>query len=167
MNTDDFLLLSSKYTTLGSSESCFERIQVGEEIKPLYKATPERMLRILAQSQFDDPYLAFREIYANALDAVRDRTNGIIKISVSQQKISVEDNGCGLDEQGYAALTTLGGSTKRQTPDSNIGYFGIGFVSLFDPMLKIAEVRFLAKSSIHQANKRHTAGSINCIYSSR
>ncbi len=42
--------------------------------QPLYRADPDRILRVLAAHQFEDPFMAFRELYANALDAVRGRS---------------------------------------------------------------------------------------------
>ena len=79
--------------------------------RPLYRADPDRMLHILAESQFDDPFLAFRELYANALDAARP--GGRIRLAVSAREVVVEDDGPGLDSAGHAALTTLGASTAR------------------------------------------------------
>ncbi len=112
---------------------------------PLYRADPDRILRVLAANQFDDPYLAFREIYANALDAVRGRASPKIEIRVSADRVVVEDDGPGLDDRGLAALTTLGASTRRGT--EAIGRFGIGFASVFDPALGVQRVEFHAARS--------------------
>lgn len=111
--------------------------------RPIYRADPDRVLRILAESQFQDPYLAFRELYANALDAVRGRAGALIEVRVSAERVVVEDDGPGLDEAGLLALTTLGASTRRGK--GGIGRFGIGFASVFDPTLGVAKVRFQAR----------------------
>jgi hypothetical protein len=110
--------------------------------RPLYRADPDRILRVLAANQFEDPFLAFRELYANALDAVRGRPDAKIDLRVTAERLVVEDNGTGLDDAGIEALTTLGASTRRGT--ESIGRFGIGFASVFDPGLGIKRVDFLA-----------------------
>ena len=110
--------------------------------KPLYRADPDRVLRILSANQFEDPFLAFRELYANALDALRGRREGRIELRVGAERVSVEDSGTGLDEPGLDALTTLGKSTRRGR--DAIGRFGIGFASVFDPQLGVARVEFRA-----------------------
>jgi hypothetical protein len=110
--------------------------------KPLYRADPDRILRVLAANQFDDPFLAFRELYANALDGVRGREGARVEIRVASDRVIVEDDGAGLDERGLSALTTLGASTRRG--EDAIGRFGIGFASIFDPALGVARVEFTA-----------------------
>ena len=114
----------------------------GSTRRPLYRADPDRVLRILSANQFEDPFLAFRELYANALDAVRGRREARIGIRVGADRVIVEDSGAGLDEVGLEALTTLGSSTRRGS--ESIGRFGIGFASVFDPQLGVARVEFTA-----------------------
>ena len=114
----------------------------GAPRRPLYRADPDRVLRILSANQFEDAFLAFRELYANALDAVRARRDPRIELKVNAERVSVEDNGTGLDEPGLDALTTLGKSTRRG--HDAIGRFGIGFASVFDPQLGVARVEFRA-----------------------
>ncbi len=109
---------------------------------PLYRADPDRVLRVLSANQFEDPFLAFRELYANALDAVRGRSEPKISIRVGADRVVIEDNGSGLDESGLEALTTLGASTRRGR--EAIGRFGIGFASIFDPQLGASKVDFSA-----------------------
>lgn len=131
----------------------FERIDVAASVKtqpvspgaarrPLYRADPDRVLRVLSANQFEDPFLAFRELYANALDAVRGRRDPKIELKVAADRVVVEDNGTGLDEPGIEALTTLGMSTRRGR--DAIGRFGIGFASIFDPSLGVQRVDFHA-----------------------
>lgn len=110
--------------------------------RPLYRADPDRVLRVLSANQFEDPFLAFRELYANSLDAVRGRRDPSIIIRVLADRVVMEDNGTGLDEPGIEALTTLGASTRRG--DDAIGRFGIGFASIFDPQLGVQRVDFVA-----------------------
>jgi hypothetical protein len=113
--------------------------------RPLYRADPDRVLRVLSANQFEDPYLAFRELYANALDAVRGRSDPHIDIRVTSDRVIIEDNGTGLDASGLEALTTLGASTRRGK--DAIGRFGIGFASVFDPQLGLSRVDFIASRS--------------------
>lgn len=110
--------------------------------RPLYRADPDRVLRVLSANQFEDPFFAFRELYANALDAVRTKKNPSITIRVGSDRILIEDNGTGLDDAGLEALTTLGLSTRRG--QDAIGRFGIGFASIFDPQLGVGRVDFQA-----------------------
>jgi hypothetical protein len=119
---------------------------------PLYRADPDRILRVLAANQFEDPFLAFRELYANALDAVRGRPDPHIELKTTSERVIVEDNGSGLDEAGLLALTTLGMSTRRES--ESIGRFGIGFASVFDPALGIKRVDFTAARAGHDVGVR-------------
>ncbi len=118
----------------------YEPLGVGDE--PLYRADADRILRVLAANQFDDANLAFRELYANALDAVRGRAEASIELRVSADRVVVEDTGSGLDALGLEALTTLGASTRRG--HDAIGRFGIGFASVFDPALGVRRLEFVA-----------------------
>jgi hypothetical protein len=118
----------------------YEPLGVGDQ--PLYRADADRILRVLAANQFDDPNLAFRELYANALDAVRARPDASIELRVAADKVVVEDAGSGLDAAGLEALTTLGASTRRG--HDAIGRFGIGFASVFDPALGVRRLEFVA-----------------------
>ena len=157
-NEIDALLKADSLTSRPPAEprsGLFERLDVpgvgettipldkpGTSRRPLYRADPDRILRILSANQFEDPFLAFRELYANALDAVRGRRTARIVIRVSADRVVVEDNGTGLDDPGIEALTTLGSSTRRDS--ESIGRFGIGFASIFDPQLGVARVEFSA-----------------------
>jgi len=132
---------------LEANEPTVERIGVparsGDE--PLYRADADRVFRLLSSHQFEDPFLAFRELYANALDAVRNAENPRIELSVSTTRVVVSDRGTGMDASGIEALSTLGRSTRRGPED--IGRFGIGFVSVFDPALGAATVELAARRS--------------------
>ncbi|MEM7676773.1 MAG: ATP-binding protein, partial [Myxococcota bacterium] len=138
LQNDDFepLDVGGEHSSLSSSRT------PTSSRRPLYRADPDRVLRILSANQFEDPFLAFRELYANALDAVRGRRDPRIELRVSAESIVVEDNGTGLDEPGLDALTTLGKSTRRGR--DAIGRFGIGFASVFDPKLGVSRVEFKA-----------------------
>ncbi|MCB9655849.1 MAG: ATP-binding protein [Deltaproteobacteria bacterium] len=119
-----------------------ERSPTPSRGRPLYRADPDRVLRVLAANQFDDPFLAFRELYANALDACRGRSGAAVEVRVAPDRVVVTDTGAGIDEAGLEAMTTLGGSTRRGA--DAIGRFGIGFASIFDPALGVARVDFTA-----------------------
>lgn len=112
---------------------------------PLYRADVDRVFRLLASHQFEDPFLAFRELYANALDAVvtSPAAEPRIDVSVSNARVVVADRGPGLDAAGLEALVTLGRSTRRGA--DAIGRFGIGFVSVFDPALGVRQVELVAR----------------------
>lgn len=110
---------------------------------PLYRADADRVFGLLASHQFDDPYLAFRELYANALDAVGSSADARVELSVSPARVVVADSGAGLSPEGVDALVTLGRSTRRG--HDAIGRFGIGFVSVFDPALGVASVEVVAR----------------------
>jgi hypothetical protein len=110
---------------------------------PLYRADADRVFGLLASHQFEDPYLAFRELYANALDAVGQAPDARIDLSVSPARVRVADDGPGLGSEGIDALVTLGRSTRRGR--DAIGRFGIGFVSVFDPALGVASVEVVAR----------------------
>ncbi len=129
-----------------ASGASFEPLSVAPAASRfLYEADAEQIFRLLATSQFDDPYLAFRELYANALDAVRAGGSPRIDISVSPTEVVIHDQGVGLDAPSLEALTTLGRSTRRGT--DAIGRFGMGFVSVFDPALGVETVTVLADRS--------------------
>lgn len=121
---------------------------------PLYRADADRVFRLLASHQFEDPFLAFRELYANALDAVRGVAAPRIDLSVSSARVVVADCGPGLDRAGLDALVTLGRSTRRGADD--IGRFGIGFVSVFDPDLGVDSVEVVARRADERGGVRIT-----------
>lgn len=138
--------LFERLRVVGSTDATTHPIdEAGLSRRPLYRADPDRVLRILSANQFEDPFLAFRELYANALDAVRGRPTARIGICVGADGVVMEDNGGGVDGAGLEALTTLGSSTRRGS--ESIGRFGIGFASVFDPQLGVARVEFTAARS--------------------
>ncbi|MGF1509682.1 MAG: hypothetical protein ACFB9M_09315 [Myxococcota bacterium] len=110
---------------------------------PLYRADPGQVFRLLSAHQFDDPVMAVRELYANALDASRGRAGARIDVSLDARKLVIRDRGPGLDEASLDAILTLGRSTRRNAPEA-VGRFGIGFVSIFDPALGVAQVEVWA-----------------------
>lgn len=137
-----------------SLDADFEPLRIGDAgldglqapgAQPLYRADSDRVLRLLSSHQFDDPWLAFRELYANALDACRYREDASIDIQVDASACTITDGGPGFDVASLEALTTLGRSTRRRT--DAIGRFGIGFVSVFDPQLGVSQVRVEASRS--------------------
>ena len=74
-----------------------------------------------------------RELVCNAYDA--DATN--VWIEVALDKISVKDDGCGMDEGGLKQFFTIGSEEKKFNPKSQIykrdriGQFGIGKFAVF------------------------------------
>ena len=135
-----------------------------QERRPLYRADPDRILRVLSANQFEDPFLAFRELYANALDSTRGVEEAKIEITVTGTQVCFSDNGTGFDDEAINALTTLGASTRRG--QDAIGRFGIGFASVFDPALGIQRVEILASrpgrdSSIQMLFKPDVGGGVS------
>lgn len=69
-----------------------------------------------------------RELVANAYDADATR----VQITISDDSITVEDNGSGMDREGLGQYFTIGSGFKRDNPVSpvykraRIGEFGIG-----------------------------------------
>lgn len=109
----------------------------------LYRADAERVFGLLASHQFEDSFFAFRELYANALDATGHAPDARIELSVTPARVVVADWGPGLSRDGIDALVTIGRSTRRG--GDAIGRFGIGFVSIFDPALGVASVEVDAR----------------------
>ncbi|MEE2902405.1 MAG: hypothetical protein VYC39_08745 [Myxococcota bacterium] len=139
--TGEFELINVEHPTKDAlSPKSF--IAEAHETKPLYRADPDRILRVLAANQFEDPFLAFRELYANALDSTRGVDDAKIEIAVTGTQVCFSDNGTGFDDEAIIALTTLGASTRRG--QDAIGRFGIGFASIFDPALGVRQVEVLA-----------------------
>ncbi|MEM1023496.1 MAG: ATP-binding protein [Myxococcota bacterium] len=120
----------------------FELLRVPSRL-PLYRADPDRVFELLAGHQFEDPVMAARELYANALDACRGHREGRIEIAVDARRVVVEDDGDGLDAESLVALTTLGRTTRKTKRD--LGRFGIGFASVFDPSLGVDRVEVQAR----------------------
>ncbi len=120
----------------------FELLRVPAR-SPLYRADPDRVFELLAGNQFEDPAMAARELYANALDACRRRRGGRIELRVDARRVVVEDEGDGLDAESLVALTTLGRTTRSRR--EGIGRFGIGFASIFDPALGVERVEVQAR----------------------
>ena len=79
-----------------------------QERRPLYRADPDRILRVLAANQFEDPFLAFRELYANALDSTRGVEEAKIEITVTGTQVCFSDNGTGFDDEAQQAPGSSG-----------------------------------------------------------
>ena len=73
-----------------------------------------------------------RELVTNAYDA--DATE--VKITISENEIIIEDNGCGMDFEGLKQYFNIGSPFKKENPTSpkfgrsRIGEFGIGKFSV-------------------------------------
>jgi hypothetical protein len=116
------------------------RGNVIEERVFMFDVDREKAFRKLAEKQFKEPRLAFREIVSNALDAYRETDiERVIEIELSRTHYSCTDWGRGFSEEQVECLRTLGRSEKRGE-EGFIGRFGIGFSSLFHPDLGLKEV---------------------------
>ncbi len=106
----------------------------------MFEVDREKAFRKLAEKQFKEPRLAFREIVSNALDAYRETDKErVIRVELSDNHYSCTDWGRGFSEEQVDCLRTLGRSEKRGE-EGFIGRFGIGFSSLFHPDLRLSEV---------------------------
>ncbi len=79
------------------------------------------------------------KLYANNLDLVRelvcnsyDADATKVKVIITENELIVEDNGCGMDEQGLRQYFNIGSTYKKDNPQTRlfkrrkIGEFGIG-----------------------------------------
>ena len=123
--------------------------RVLEKRDRMFDVNVDKAFRKLSDFQFDNPYDAFRELIANAIDSYVG-TNREPKVEVSNECIDeekeiyefrIKDYGMGFNDQRILMLRTLGLSEKREDTENNIGRFGIGFATLFNPVIGVEEIR--------------------------
>ncbi|RPH95283.1 MAG: hypothetical protein EHM72_15080, partial [Calditrichaeota bacterium] len=94
-----------------------------------------------------NPGRAASELLQNAIDSyaadvpINERR---IDIKTTQQSLSVIDYGSGLDRKKLQLLVTLGGTDKDNNA-ATIGFFGVGFFSIFNPRLQTNRVRVITR----------------------
>jgi hypothetical protein len=103
-----------------------------ERAEPLRLST--RVFPVLSSNLYADylPRIAVREVMQNAWDAIANRPDGHIHITIDAQaqSISIQDNGAGMTpEEVREFMLTLGGSGKAK--GGMAGGFGIGKVAVF------------------------------------
>lgn len=106
------------------------------------KFDPDAMIHLLGVQLYDTPLAMLRENVQNAYDAILERMgkdatfrDGIIRIEVVGDHITIIDNGIGMDEQGLQENYWTAGHSGKNNPESRkagvVGHFGIGALANF------------------------------------
>lgn len=106
------------------------------------KFDADAMVHLLGVQLYDTPLAMLRENVQNAYDAILERMNkeaafkdGIVKIEVMGDHITIIDNGIGMDEQGLQENYWTAGHSGKNNPESRkagvVGHFGIGALANF------------------------------------
>src|SRR5688572_22374158 len=104
------------------------------------QANIKKLIKLLASNLYSDHEVVIRELIQNAYDSIvakygKDNlSKGKITFQTfSNGRLSITDNGTGMNEEeltGY--LSTMGSTIKDINPgDKYIGKYGIGFFSTF------------------------------------
>lgn len=108
----------------------------------------KQMIRILGNDLYDSPLAMLRENVQNAYDAILER-KGIdpnfsprIDITINNEKISIQDNGIGMNRDILADNYWKAGNSSKNTPEALaagvVGHFGIGALANFGVCTKLA-----------------------------
>lgn len=109
----------------------------------IFQVETERVLQILAAEIYDSPFAMLRENLQNAYDAVRERfatsgtleQGGRIGIRMDGNKITIVDNGVGMDERALRENFWKAGSSGKHSEQARkagvVGTFGIGAMANF------------------------------------
>ena len=106
------------------------------------KFDADAMVHLLGVHLYDTPLAMLRENVQNAYDAILERMDkeaafkdGIVKIEVVGDHITIIDNGIGMDEQGLQENYWTAGHSGKNNPESRkagvVGHFGIGALANF------------------------------------
>ena len=106
------------------------------------KFDADAMIHLLGVQLYDTPLAMLRENVQNAYDAILERMgrdssfkDGIIKIEVVGDHITIIDNGIGMDETGLQENYWTAGHSGKNNPESRkagvVGHFGIGALANF------------------------------------
>lgn len=107
-----------------------------------FKIELNRVLDVLCREIYDSPFALLRENVQNAYDAILMRKqkepsfdNGFIKINISTDLMSIEDNGIGMNEKTLNANYWTAGSSGKNNDEAKkagvVGTFGIGAMANF------------------------------------
>jgi molecular chaperone HtpG len=107
-----------------------------------FKVDLRGIVDVLSNHLYSSPTVFVRELLQNAVDAITARravehsNGGEISIRLvgegESATLSFEDDGIGLDEADvHVFLSTIGQSSKRDSPTDFLGQFGIGILSCF------------------------------------
>lgn len=100
--------------------------------KTIPMRTGSQLIETLSNSLYSNIYYVFDELISNAYDA--DAT--VVKIEISDDKITISDDGEGMSKQGVEIFFDLGYSSKTQSRITRrlkrhtIGKFGIGKLTM-------------------------------------
>src|SRR5208283_192089 len=101
----------------------------------------KRVLELLSSEIYDSPYAMLRENVQNAYDAILMRAylsggqwsseiDGLIKVTIDNEKVVVTDNGIGMSDQvianNYWQAGSSGKNTELAAKSGVVGRFGIG-----------------------------------------
>lgn len=103
---------------------------------------PDAMIRLLGVQLYDTPLAMLRENVQNAYDAILERraadpsfTDGAIHIEIDDRRISVIDNGIGMDDHNLQENYWTAGNSGKNTDSARqagvVGHFGIGALANF------------------------------------
>lgn len=106
------------------------------------KFDADAMVHLLGVQLYDTPLAMLRENVQNAYDAILERMDkeaafkdGIVRIEVVGDHITIIDNGIGMDEQGLQENYWTAGHSGKNNPESRkagvVGHFGIGALANF------------------------------------
>lgn len=106
------------------------------------KFDADAMIHLLGVQLYDSPLAMLRENVQNAYDAILERMgkdpsfkDGIIKIEVVGDHITIIDNGIGMDEMGLQENYWTAGHSGKNNPEARaagvVGHFGIGALANF------------------------------------
>lgn len=106
------------------------------------KFDADAMIHLLGVQLYDTPLAMLRENVQNAYDAILERMgkdpsfkDGIIKIEVVGDHITIIDNGIGMDELGLQENYWTAGHSGKNNPEARaagvVGHFGIGALANF------------------------------------
>lgn len=111
----------------------------------------EAWRKIISRQFASDPARSFGELIANYIDSYPAYTafeKRPAAITSSTRTLSITDWGEGMPLERLRLLLTLGGSDKRGD-DTKIGRFGIGFFSVFNPVLGVRRVTVTTRCEGH------------------
>ena len=106
------------------------------------KFDPDAMINLLGVQLYDTPMAMLRENVQNAYDAILERMgkdasfkDGVIRIEIMGDHITIIDNGIGMDETGLQENYWTAGHSGKNNPESRkagvVGHFGIGALANF------------------------------------
>jgi len=121
-------------------------------VKIKFRMEMQRVLEVLSKEIYDSPYALLRENVQNAYDAILMRAglsggawtaedNGIIRVSIDNEKLIVSDNGIGMSEavvrENYWRAGASGKNTELAAKSGVVGRFGIGGMANFGVCSKL------------------------------